>query len=152
MLKRKPYSDCLTSFLRLFHPFFFEDFGCVINVSVLESFFRFNHNPAYSEDTHIVVASSISTASNSKTEIHITNTSPNLFTLRKTHLSRIFAFCPLRRLNNCAHSTLQHSKYWHRKIQNKRPRQNSEYVNELLKSIEKPKTVQNIWFPTRQPG
>ena len=98
----------------------------------------------YSREHQLVVASSLSTVSNSKIEIRVTNTSPNPFTLKKNaNVAEFTILSPqeakqLHPLNSAALKVLAEDK----------TEQALEYVNELLKSSEKPQTTQNFWFPT----
>ena len=98
----------------------------------------------YSGEHQLVVASSLSTISNSKSEIRVTNTSPNLFTLKKNaNVAEFTILSPqeakqLHPLNSAALKVLAEDN----------TEQALEYVNELLKSSEKPQTTQNFWFPT----
>ena len=103
----------------------------------------------YSGEHHLVVASSLSTVTNSKIEIRVTNTSPNPFTLKKNaNVAEFTILSPqeakqLHPLNSAALKVLAEDN----------TEQASEYVNELLKSSEKPQTTQNFWFPTpNNPG
>ena len=108
-----------------------------------------NPTEPYSGEHQLVVASSLSTVTNSKIEIRVTNTSPNPFTLKKnTNLAEFTILSPqeakqLHPLNSAALKVLAEDD----------SEQALEYVNELLKSSEKPQTVQNFWFPTPEnPG
>ena len=98
----------------------------------------------YSGEHQLVVASSLSTVSNSKIEIRVTNTSPNPFTLKKNaNVAEFTKLSPqeakqLHPLNSAALKVLAEDN----------TEQALEYVNELLKSSEKPQTIQNFWFPT----
>ena len=98
----------------------------------------------YSGEHQLVVASSLSTVSNSKIEIRVTNTSPNPFTLKKNaNVAEFTILSPqeakqLHPLNSAALKVLAEDN----------TEQALEYVNELLKSSEKPQTTQNFWFPT----
>ena len=90
------------------------------------------------------MASSLSTVSNSKIEIRVTNTSPNPFTFQKNaNVAEFTILSPqeakqLHPLNSAALKVLAEDN----------TEQALEYVNELLKSSEKPQTTQNFWFPT----
>ena len=98
----------------------------------------------YSGEHQLVVASSLSTATNSKIETRVTNTSPNPFTLKKNaNVAEFTILSPqeakqLHPLNSAALKVLAEDN----------TEQALEYVNELLKSSEKPQTTQNFWFPT----
>ena len=98
----------------------------------------------YSGEHQIVVASSLSTISNSKIEIRVTNTSPNPFTLKKNaNVAEFTILSPqeakqLHPFNSAALKVLAEDN----------TEQALEYVNALLKSSEKPQTTQNFWFPT----
>ena len=99
-----------------------------------------NPTEPYSGEHQLVVASSLSTVTNSKIEIRVTNTSPNPFTLKKnTNLAEFTILSPqeakqLHPLNSAALKVLAEDD----------SEQALEYVNELLKSSEKPQTVQNF--------
>ena len=90
------------------------------------------------------MASSLSTISNSKIEIRVTNTSPNPFTLKKNaNVVEFTILSPqeakqLDPLNSAALKVLAEDN----------TQQALEYVNGLLKLSEKPQTSQNFWFPT----
>ena len=98
----------------------------------------------YSGEHQLVVASSLSTVSNSKIEIRVTNTSLNPFTIKKnTNVAEFTILSPqeakqLHPLNSAFLKVLAEDN----------TEQALEYVNELLKSSEKPQTTQNFWFPT----
>ena len=98
----------------------------------------------YPGDNQIVVASSNSTTSNSKTEMRVTNTSPNPFTLKdKTTVAEFLILSPkkakqLQPLNSAALKVLADDNSV----------QALEYVDELLDSSEKPQNVPKLWFPT----
>ena len=98
----------------------------------------------YSGDHQLVVASSLQTVTNSKIEIRATNNSPSPSTLKKNaNVAEITILSPqeakqLHPLNSAALKVLAEDN----------PKQALEYVNELLKSSEKPQTAQNFWFPT----
>ena len=103
-----------------------------------------HHTEQYSGDHQLVVASSRSTVTNSKIEIRVTNTSPSPFTLKKNaNVAEFTILSPqeakqLHPLNSAALKVLAEDN----------TEQALEYVNELLKSYEKPQTAQNFWFPT----
>ena len=94
----------------------------------------------YSGEHQLVVASSLSTVSNSKIEIRVTNTSPNPFTLKKNaNVAEFTILSPqeakqLHPLNSATLKVLAEDN----------TKQALEYVNELLKSSEKPQTTQNF--------
>ena len=98
----------------------------------------------YSGEHQLVVASSLSTVSNSKIEIRVTNTSPKPFTLKKnSNVAEFTILSPqeakqLHPLNSAALKVLAEDN----------TEQALEYVKEPLKSSEKPQTTQHFWFPT----
>ena len=92
----------------------------------------------------LVVASSISTASNRKIDIRVTNTTPTPFTIkRNTTIAEFKILSPeeakeLRPLNTAALKVLTEDDSEEALV----------YINELLKTSEKPSNNQNFWFPT----
>ena len=92
----------------------------------------------------LVVASSISTASNRKIEVRVTNTTPTPYTIKKnTTVAEFKIMSPeeakeLKPLNTAALKVLTED--------------DSEdailYINELLKTSDQPSQSQNFWFPT----
>ena len=92
----------------------------------------------------LVVASSISTASNRKIDIRVTNTTPTPYTIkRNTTIAEFKILSPeeakeLKPLNTAALKLLAEDDSEDAMI----------YINELLKTPEKPSHNQNFWFPT----
>ena len=92
----------------------------------------------------LVVASSISTASDRKIEVRVTNTTPTPYTIKKnTTVAEFKIMSPeeakeLKPLNTAALKVLTED--------------DSEdailYMNELLKTSDQPSQSQNFWFPT----
>ena len=64
----------------------------------------------YSGDNQVVVASSLSIASNSKIEVRVPNTSPNQFTLKKMQQLQNSPSCHHKELNKYKHSIQQPSR------------------------------------------
>ena len=92
----------------------------------------------------LVVASSISTASNRKIDIRVTNTTPTPYTIkRNTTIAEFKILSPegakdLKPLNTAALKVLAEDDSEDAMV----------YINELLKTPEKPSHNQNFWFPT----
>ena len=92
----------------------------------------------------LVVASSISTASNRKIDIRVTNTTPTPYTIkRNTTIAEFKILSPeeakeLKPLNTAALKVLAEDDSEEAMV----------YINELLKTSEKPSHNQNFWFPT----
>ena len=92
----------------------------------------------------LVVASSISTASNQKIDVRVTNTTPTPYTIKKnTRVAEFKIMSPeepkeLKPLNTAALKVL--------------PEDDSEdaitYINALLQTSDKPSNNRKFWFPT----
>ena len=95
-----------------------------------------------------MVASSISTASNQKIDIRVTNTTPTPYTIkRNTTIAEFKILSPeeakeLKPLNSAALKVLAEDDSEDAMV----------YINELLKTSEKPSHNQNFWFPTPDPA
>ena len=91
-----------------------------------------------------MVASSISTASNRKFDIRVTNTTPTPYTIkRNTTIAEFKILSPeeakeLKPLNTAALKVLAEDDSEDAMV----------YISELLKTPEKPSHNQNFWFPT----
>ena len=97
----------------------------------------------------LVVASSISTASNQKIDVRVTNTTPTPYTIKKyTTIAEFKIISPeeakeLKPLNTAALNVLTEDDSEDAIV----------YINELLKTSDKPSNNQNFWFPTpNDPG
>ena len=98
----------------------------------------------YSGEHQLVVASSLSTAMNTIIEVRVTNISPSPFTLKKNATVADFTILSLqiaKQLHPLISAALK-------VLAEDNTEQALKYVNERLKSSEKPQTVQNFWFPT----
>ena len=108
-------------------------------------------NPAtnYCSGDALVVASSISTASNRKIDVRVTNTTPTPYTINmNTTIAEFKIMSPeeakeLKPLNTAALKVLTEDDSEDAIV----------YINELLKSSDKTSNNQNFWFPTlNDPG
>ena len=100
--------------------------------------------PTYSEDKPIVIASSLSTVHEMKIPIRITNTSPTPFTIKKNTVEAEFHITTPNEAKNIKPISIAALKI----LTEDDSEQALEYVNELLKTTEKPETTQQFWFPT----
>ena len=94
----------------------------------------------YSDDNQRVVASSLSTTSNSKIEVRVTNTSPNPFTHSTIAEFSILSPQEATQLQSFNSATLK-------VLADENTDQALEYVNEILKSSEKPQTPPKCLVP-----
>ena len=100
--------------------------------------------PAYAEDKPIVLASSLSTIYDMKVPIRLTNTSPTSFTIKKNTVVAEFHITTPKEARNIQCLSTAALKV----LTEDDSEQALEYVNELLKTTEKPETTQQFWFPT----
>ena len=100
--------------------------------------------PAYTEYKPIVIASSLSTVHEMKTPIRITNTSPTPFTIKKNTVVADFHITTPNEAKNIKPLSTAALKI----LTEDDSEQALDYVNELLKTTEKPETSQQFWFPT----
>ena len=99
---------------------------------------------AYAEAQPIGLASSLSTAHEMKVPIRITNTSHTPFTIKKNSVVAEFHITTPNEAENIKLFSAAALKV----LTEDDSEQALEYVNELLKTTEKPETSQQFWFPT----
>ena len=103
----------------------------------------------YSDDKPIVLASSLSTDHDMRVPIRLTNTSLTPFTIKKNTVVAEFHITTHKKAKNIKPSSTAALKV----LTEDYSEQALEYVNELLKTTEKPETTQQFWFPTPEnPG
>ena len=100
--------------------------------------------PAYAEDKRIVLASSLSTVQEMRVSIRITNTSSTPFTIKKNTVVAEFHITTPNEAKNIKPLSTAAIKV----LTENDSEQALEYVNELLKTTEKPETCEQFWFPT----
>ena len=98
----------------------------------------------YSDDKPIGLASSLSTVHNMRVPIRLTNTSPTPFTIKKNTVVAEFHITTPKEAKNFKPLSTAAIKV----LTEDDSEQALEYVNELLKTTEKPETTQQFWFPT----
>ena len=105
--------------------------------------------PAYAEDKPIVLASSLSTVHDMRVPNRLTNISPTSFTIKKNTVVAEFHITTPKEAKNIKPLSTAALKV----LTEDDSEQALEYVNELLKTTEKPETTQQFWFPTlNNPG
>ena len=100
--------------------------------------------PTIAAVTPLVVASSISTASNRKIDVRVTNTTHTHYTIKKkTTVAEFKIMSPEEAKEFKPHNTAA------LKVLTENDSEDTIiYINELLKTSEKPSNNQNFWFPT----